>query len=200
MDEETKQRVFEPFFTTKEMGRGTGLGLASAYGIIKNHDGFVDVSSEKDYGTTFTIYLPASLKEVKKEKISKDMTIIRGKETVLLVDDEKIILDVGDEILRGLGYSVFLAGCGREAVEIFKEKKDEIDMVILDMIMPEMGGDEVFERIKEIRPDIKILLSSGYIIRDKRKEILERGCDGYIQKPYSVESLSWRIREILDAG
>ena len=138
MDEQTRERIFEPFFTTKEMGRGTGLGLASVYGIVKGHNGIIDVYSEKGQGATFTIYLPASEKElVREEKLFTD--IARGEGTILLVDDEDVIIDVGSEILEVLGYKVSVARSGREAIEIYKEKQNEIDMVILDMIMPGIG-------------------------------------------------------------
>jgi PAS domain S-box-containing protein len=197
MDKSTRQRIFEPFFTTREMGRGTGLGLASAYGIIKNHDGFINVYSEKNEGTTFNIYLPASEKEVIDEKeLAED--ILKGSETVLLVDDEDMIIDVGQDILKLLGYEVLPARGGEEAIEVYKKNHDKIDMVILDMIMPDLGGGETYDRLKEINPDIKVLLSSGYSINGQATEILERGCDGFIQKPFNIMDLSQKIREILD--
>jgi PAS domain S-box-containing protein len=184
MDEATRQRIFEPFFTTKEMGRGTGLGLASAYGIIKNHGGFINVYSEKGEGTTFNIYLPASESDVSGQKsgISKDVR--HGDETVLLVDDEEMIIDVGGQLLEKMGYKVLIAKSGKEATEIYEKNKDKIDIVILDMIMPDMSGGNTFDRLKEINPEIKVLLSSGYSINGQATEILERGCDGFIQKPF----------------
>jgi len=197
MDEATRQRVFDPFFTTKEMGRGTGLGLASAYGIIKNHDGIIDVYSEKGEGTTFNIYLPASEKKVIAEKeLAED--VLKGSGTVLLVDDEEIIIDVAKSILEQLGYTVLVARGGKEAVELYMKNRKEIDLVVLDMIMPEMGGGDAYDRLKEINPDIKVLLSSGYSINGQATEILERGCSGFIQKPFSVGDLSKKIRQILD--
>jgi two-component system cell cycle sensor histidine kinase/response regulator CckA len=198
MDESTKQRIFEPFFTTKEMGRGTGLGLASAYGIIKNHGGFITVWSEKGHGATFTIHLPASSKEKRKEDIMPDERIANGCETILLVDDEPMILDIGAEILETLGYKVLPAKSGKEGLKVFTQYKNEIDLVILDMIMPEMSGEDVFEKIKEIRPDTKTLLSSGYSLDGQAKTIMERGCGGFIQKPFRIESFATKIREILD--
>jgi len=196
MDEAVQRRIFDPFFTTKEMGRGTGLGLASVYGIIKNHGGFIDVYSEKGKGSTFSIYLPASDKKVLEEvKLPKD--VLKGAETVLLVDDEKMIIDVGKPMLEKLGYNTLIARSGKDATEIYKSKKDQIDIVILDMIMPEMGGGDAYDRLKKINPEIKVLLSSGYSVDGQATEILERGCNGFIQKPFSMKDLSQKIREIL---
>lgn len=197
MDKNTQQRIFEPFFTTKGLGRGTGLGLASAYGIVKNHGGFIDVFSEPGDGATFSIYLPASEKEVIEEADSLEK-VLKGTETVLLVDDEQMIIDVGQEILKTLGYKVLLAMSGKDALEIYEDKKGSIAMVILDMIMPGMGGGETYDNLKLIDPDIKVLLSSGYSISGQAAEILERGCDGFIQKPFKLRQLSAKIREVLD--
>ena len=197
MDEATKQRIFDPFFTTKEMGRGTGLGLASVYGIIKNHGGIIDVNSQKGEGATFTIYMPASDKAIIEEKGMSGETL-KGTETVLLVDDEDRIVDIGKKILKLMGYKVLVAKNGKEAIELYKKNQARIDIVILDMIMPEMGGGEAYDRLKEINPHIKVLLSSGYSIDGEATEILERGCNGFAQKPFSMKELSRRIREILD--
>ena len=197
MDQATQKRIFDPFFTTKEMGTGTGLGLASAYGITKNHNGVISVTSEKGVGTTFTIYLPASEKRVTEEK-ELAQKILMGKETILIVDDEDMIVKVGEAILTTLGYKVMTARSGEKALEVYEENKKKIDMVILDMVMPTMNGGEVYDRLKEIAPGIKVLLSSGYSIDGHATEILERGCDGFIQKPFNMEKLSRKIREILD--
>jgi two-component system, cell cycle sensor histidine kinase and response regulator CckA len=197
MDEATQQRIFDPFFTTKEMGRGTGLGLATVYGIIKNHDGFITVYSVKGKGSTFTIYLPASSKKVEMEKALSE-EIVRGRETVLLVDDEKIILEVGEEMLRSLGYKVFKAMSGNDAIEVYRKNQDAIDVVILDMIMPNRGGDDTYGDLKMMNPDIKVLLSSGYSITGQASEIMNRGCNGFIQKPFTIKKLSKKLREILD--
>jgi CheY-like chemotaxis protein len=123
---------------------------------------------------------------------------LKGDETLLLVDDEEMIIEVGEEILQTLGYKVLPAVSGKEALEIYKNKKDSIDMVILDMIMPGMGGGETYDNLKQINPEIKVLLSSGYSISGQAAEILERGCDGFIQKPFKLRQLSIKIREILD--
>jgi signal transduction histidine kinase/ActR/RegA family two-component response regulator len=197
MDEETRQRVFEPFFTTKEMGDGTGLGLASAYGIVKNHGGIINLQSEVGRGTTFDIYLPASDKQVQ-EAQEPEEDLLRGTETVLIVDDEDNILDVGKEMLTALGYEVMLAQGGKKALKVFNEHKDEIDLVILDLIMPEMAGGEVYDRIKEINPKAKALLSSGYNKDGQAAKVLERGCSGFIQKPFGMKDLSETVRAVLD--
>ncbi len=196
MDKETQKRIFDPFFTTKEMGQGTGMGLASAYGIIKGHGGYIDVDSEEGRGTTFRVYLPAARQAIP-EFVEKSRRPIEGTGTILLVDDEALILDVSVNLLEHLGYTVFGAKGGREAVEIFNAHKEEIDMIILDMIMPDMGGAEAFDRIKAIDPNVKVLLSSGFSIAGQAREILNRGCDGFIQKPFNLVELSKKISEIL---
>jgi nitrogen-specific signal transduction histidine kinase len=197
MDEKTRQRIFEPFFTTREMGRGTGLGLASAYGIIKNHKGFINVYSEKGQGSTFNIYLPASEKDAAKDKKTDEKVII-GTESILLVDDEDMIIEVGGAIIKNLGYQVWDAKNGKDAIEIYEKNHDKIDLVILDMVMPGMGGGEIYDRLKETNPDVKVLLSSGYSINGQATEILERGCNGFIQKPFNLLELSKKLREIFD--
>jgi len=197
MDAEVVDRIFDPFFTTKEIGRGTGLGLASAYGIIYNYGGFIEVVSEKYKGSTFSVYLPATDKTVALEKASQE-SIIRGEETLLLVDDEKMILDVGQEILEILGYEVLVATSGEAALELYQAHADRIDLVILDLIMPGMDGREIYTRLKEMNPEARVLLSSGYSINGEAAEIIEMGCDGFIQKPYNMGDLSAKVREILD--
>jgi CheY-like chemotaxis protein len=197
MDDRTKERIFEPFFTTKEMGRGTGLGLASAYGIIKSHGGVITVQSVKGQGTTFVIHLPASERRPEKEKTPISM-LLQGHETILLVDDEEMVLDVAVEMLKRLGYKILTAQSGQEALEIFKRHKEAIDLIVLDMIMPGMSGSETYNLLKNILPDIKVLLSSGYSISGEATEILNRGCQGFIQKPFDIKQVSCKIRDILD--
>jgi two-component system cell cycle sensor histidine kinase/response regulator CckA len=197
IDETIQHRIFDPFFTTKEVSRGTGLGLASVYGIIKNHSGIINANSKKGEGATFNIFLPASGKKIFKEKmIQKE--ILKGSETVLLVDDEDMILDVGRDLLEKLGYEVLTVKSGIEAIEIYRTNQKKINIVILDMVMPKMGGGDTYEKLKEIDPAVKVLLSSGYSIDGQASKILSRGCDGFIQKPFDIKSLSLEIRKILD--
>ena len=197
MDDATQQRIFDPFFTTKEMNRGAGLGLSSTYGIIKKHGGIIHVDSKKGEGTKFTIYLPATTEKVKKEEIELPEEILTGTETILLVDDEEVVIEVVEEMLEDMGYTVLSAKSGKEALEVFKKNIDRVDLIILDMIMPDMKGGDVYDRIKRLDPDIKVLLSSGYSIDGQATKILERGCNGFLQKPFSMELLSKKIREIL---
>jgi PAS domain S-box-containing protein len=197
MDRETCERIFEPFFTTKEMGRGTGLGLASVYGVIKSHGGYINVYSEIGQGTTFSIYLPASRKKIQKQVEETVATVAMGTGTILLIDDEEMIIKVGKELLQELGYKVLSALSGPEAIEIYKKNADEIDLVIMDLIMPGMSGSETFDGLKMINRDVKVLLSSGYSINGQASKILERGCDGFIQKPFNLIQLSDKIQQII---
>ena len=198
MNQDTMDRMFEPFFTTKGLSRGTGLGLASVYGIVKGHAGYIDVESLQGSGTTFHIYLPASEEGSAPEEASTQ-EIPKGTETVLIVDDESIVLEVCSNLLEQLGYGTMTAGSGREALEAFGKNHGRIDLFILDMIMPEMGGGETYDRLKAADPGVKVLLSSGYSLDGQAQEILDRGCDGFVQKPFDLEALSRKIRGILDS-
>ncbi|MEK6691804.1 MAG: response regulator [Nitrospirota bacterium] len=196
MDEETMKHIFEPFFTTKGIGRGTGMGLAMVYGVVKNHDGFISVDSEIGRGSTFTIYLPAVEKKPEREDEEvKEIPYGRGR--VLVVDDEEFIRGLSMEALEGLGYDVLEAADGKEAIEIYKAEKGKIDLVILDLIMPKMGGKETFEMLKEIDPDVKVLISSGYGIDPQARGMLDNGAKGFIQKPYNIVEIADMIRGFL---
>ena len=199
MDAATRERIFDPFFSTKNVGQGSGLGLASVYGIIKNHGGFINVYSERGEGTTFNIYLPASEREAEGESQGpKRHEIQYGQGTVLFVDDEEMIIEVGQAMLKNLGYRVYIARSGQGAIDLYEKQRGEIDLVILDMIMPDMGGGETYDRLKKIDGGVKVILSSGYSIKGQAKEIMDRGCSGFIQKPFAMEALSRKVREALD--
>ncbi len=198
MDAATRQRVFDPFFTTKEKSRGTGLGLASAYGIIKNHGGLITVYSEVGHGTTFAIYVPLSDRAVAHEAPAQ-LEMTTGSETILLVDDEAMIIEVGQAMLEKLGYHVITCDSGHDAVETVRSKGSRIDLVLLDMIMPGMDGGKTFDRIRELQPSMPVVLSSGYAINGRATQIMRRGCNGFIQKPFHLTELSEKIRQVLEA-
>lgn len=197
MDEKTKERIFEPFFTTKEMGRGTGLGLASVYGIIKGHHGFIEVESAVSGGTTFYIYIPASESTIPETAANPSETILRGEGTILLVDDEEGILEIGKSMLENLGYQVITSRTAEEALACYETQKERIKLVLLDMIIPGMNGGKIYDRIKTINPQVKVLLISGYSIEGEAREILARGCNGFIQKPFKIKELSKKIGDII---
>ncbi len=196
MDEETQKRIFDPFFTTKQKCRGTGLGLASAYGIIKNHRGYIYVTSELGVGTVFDIYLPISEKDPNAETALTN-EIFTGHGRILLVDDEQMILDVGQSMLEKLGYNVTISRGGEKTIEWVKNMGNEIDLVILDMIMPGIDGEEVFDYIQATCPGLPVLLSSGYTLDGKAEAIMQKGCSGFIQKPFTLSELSRQIRKVL---
>ena len=196
MDPQTLDRVFEPFFTTKQLGRGTGLGLASAYGIIRNHGGAITAESEIGRGTTFIIFLPATATQIlPKEEVPVALRMGHG--TILVVDDENLIIRLCSRLLPIMGYDVLSASGGKSALEIFRRERGRISLVILDMIMPEMGGGETFDALRALDPSVKILLASGYSLEDRAREIMKKGCNGFIQKPFGIAELSTKLAEIL---
>lgn len=203
MDQETQARVFDPFFSTKgtDDKKGRGLGLSTVYGIVKNHDGFILVDSNIGEGTSFHVWLPKSDNYDVQETVeeSHDITQRQGEsETILLVDDEEEVVNIGKNFLEELGYKPLVARDGFEAVEIFKIHKDKISLVVLDLIMPGMNGSQVFVEIKKIQENSKILISTGYTVDDKIKDLLNQGCQGFIQKPFSLNEFSHTLRKILD--
>jgi PAS domain S-box-containing protein len=199
MDTHTQARIFEPFFTTREKSQGTGLGLSSAFGIVKNHNGFITVRSEKGRGSTFSVFFPAT-SGAATEKPKPAGVARSGGNTILLVEDEEMVATIGRQMLERLGYRVIVAQTGDEALSLYEKLRAEIDLVILDMIMPGMGGGAVFDRIRAIDPQAAVLLSSGYSLNGQALKIMNRGCRGFIQKPFSIEQLKQKIREILSSG
>jgi two-component system, cell cycle sensor histidine kinase and response regulator CckA len=196
MDEATLARIFEPFFTTKEVGQGTGLGLATVYAIIKHHRGIIRVDSQPGRGTTFHIFLPVAAKAAITDSI-RDHKVLRGSGTVLLVDDEDGIRLVAGRILQQLGYQVLSAESGPRALEVYRQERGHIDLVILDMLMPGMGGAETFQELKGIDPEVRVLLSSGYSLDGETQQVMAAGACGFIQKPYRLSVLSHKVARIL---
>jgi CheY-like chemotaxis protein len=198
MDEKTREKIFEPFFTTKDVGRGTGLGLSMVYGIIKQHNGFIDVYSDPGTGTKFKIYLPLIKSEVKEAAKTEHSPVEGGIETVLVAEDDGAVRGFSKDILERFGYTVIEAEDGEKAIHRFMENKEKINLLLLDVIMPKKNGKEVYEEIKKIKPDIKALFLSGYpayIIQNKG--ILEEGID-FIPKPVTKNDLLRKVREVLD--
>ncbi len=200
MEKDVLENIFTPFYSAdhERYPEKKGLGLTFAREIIQNHSGVIDVWSSPDVGSSFSVILPLKETTDNIDIPAEDEKLVMGNESVLLVDDEERILTVGREICKALGYSVITAASGKEALKIYKEKKEQINLVILDMIMPEMNGLETFLALKKFNPNIKVLLSTGYSIDEKAQEMLRQGCKGYILKPYSVIDFSHKLREVLE--
>jgi signal transduction histidine kinase/FixJ family two-component response regulator len=206
MDEATKARIFEPFFTTKQVGKGTGLGLSMVYGIVKQHDGHINVYSEPEQGTVFKIFLPVVESEVEVEIDQVQTQIGGGNETILLAEDDEGLLNLASDVLDHLGYSVLQAKDGEEAVQIYEENRDQVDLLLLDVMMPRMGGPEAYDRIRQVNGDIPLIFITGYssdLVKSrfvKQNISLEALGAAVIQKPYNIEGLGRTIREVLDAS
>jgi CheY-like chemotaxis protein len=198
MDKETLEHIFEPFYTTKGSGEGTGLGLAMVFGIVKQHHGFIKCYSEVGHGTTFRIYLPAIISETHLDQPVVTAMPQGGTETILLVDDEELIRDLGKRILRKAGYTVLTAYNGKEALDLYRSNKGTISLVILDLIMPEMGGKQCLEELLRIDPQVKTLIASGFAANRQTTEALERGARGFVDKPYNMNQVLQVVRELLD--
>jgi PAS domain S-box-containing protein len=199
IDESLRQHIFEPFFTTKEVGKGTGLGLATVYGIIKQHDGFIQLESEPGIGTTFKIYMP--MVENQADSVTKRIPKISpgGSETILIAEDEKLIRDLAIKVLEGTGYKVYSASDGEEAIKVFERNANKIDLALLDIVMPKMSGLEAHKQMMSIKPNLKILFSSGYSARNFNSDsVLKEGVN-LIQKPFDMDTLLEKIRTVLDS-
>jgi PAS domain S-box-containing protein len=200
MDESVRSRIFEPFFTTKKIGTGTGLGLASAYGIIRNHNGIIKAESQKGKGSTFSIFLPAVEKSIERAETGDETgdEVITGNETLLLVDAEEGVRQVGKLMVEELGYDLLTAANGEEAVSLYRVHAKRVSAVILDMTMPEMSGSETFKKLRQVNPGVRVILSSGYDMNSEINELRQRGYAGFIQKPFDLALLSKKIREVID--
>ncbi len=200
MDKETLQRIFEPFFTTKEVGQGTGLGLSTVYGIVKGHGGHITCYSEPGQGTVFNIYLPAweQSGNGRTARTEFQMGPIRGDESILLVDDEEAVAGVAEKFLRRYGYSVLTASSGEEALEIYRARGEAIDLVVLDLGMPGMGGRKCLEELLKLDPQAKVIVASGYSINGQAADVIESGARGFLSKPYRLSDMLKKVREVLD--
>jgi two-component system, cell cycle sensor histidine kinase and response regulator CckA len=198
MDRQTLTHIFEPFFTTKEVGKGTGLGLATVYGIVKQHGGHITCYSEPGFGTTFKIYFPVIKKERNPEVSMIESPIQRGTETILLVDDEEPLRKLGSRILNEYGYRVMTASNGKEALELYQRECDSISLIILDLIMPEMDGKKCLAEVLRVNPKAKVVLASGYSEVGSASGSMAGGAKGFVQKPYNIRQLLTMIRSVLD--
>jgi PAS domain S-box-containing protein len=200
IDKAIAEHIFEPFYTTKELGRGTGLGLAMVYGIVSQHGGFIRCSSEVGRGTAFNVYFPA-IENLSESAV--EMSAVRpafGTETILLVDDEELVRDLGERVLTKAGYTVLSATNGIEALELFKKERKQIDLVILDLIMPEMGGKACLKELLKMDPEVRILLASGYAADAAANKTLEPGARGFVGKPFRFMELLRQVRNVLDGA
>lgn len=198
MEKEVLDHIFEPFFTTKKAGEGTGLGLAMVFGIVQGHGGHITCYSEPGMGTTFRIYFPVIETEAKPDDTTTQIVPSYGSETILLVDDEELIRDFGKKVLSRAGYHVLTAENGQEALEIYREKKNDIALVILDLIMPEMSGKECLEKLLQVDPKAKVIIGSGYLPEETTRESIQRQAKGFIGKPYQLKEILSLIRKVLD--
>ena len=190
-------KIYDPFFTTKEKGTGTGLGLAMVYNIIHQHNGFIDVYSEVGVGSTFNVYLPEYKQLDLLPQPGEEAQVVHGTGVILVIDDEDIVRLIARNILTECGYEVILAEDGREGIDIFRKMHDSISVVLLDMAMPGISGDDVFLELRKTKPDVKVLLSSGFRQDSRVEKVLSLGVSGFIQKPYSIMEMSRKMKEII---
>ncbi len=197
MDKDTLNRVFDPYFTTKWEKSGAGLGLSFVYGTVKGHGGYINIDSKPNNGTEVTIYFPAT-SEGEKDESSAEVEAVGGTETIMIIDDERAVLLILKNILTDAGYTVYDYNSGKAGLKAFKEKENPIDLVILDFIMPEMGGEEALKKLLEIDPDTKVILSSGYSVINQYRDIINLGAAGLVKKPFIANRLLREIRKALD--
>jgi PAS domain S-box-containing protein len=202
MNEATRSRIFEPFYTTKEIGKGTGLGLSLIYGILEKHNGFVDVESELGKGTTLHLYFPLSQQLVEPVLVQKQAPgeLPGGNETILIVEDEEMLRQLVKAVLEGTGYTVLTASDGEEAVETYKRHQGEIQLVLSDMGLPKFGGYEVYQRLKNLNPAVRMIFASGYLEPAMKSQIFREGVRDFIQKPYDADEVLRAIRSVLDVA
>jgi len=200
MDAATLARMFEPFFTTKRPGKGTGLGLSMVFSIVKGFGGEIRVDSHPGKGTLFEIFIPSSQKAPATAPTPKTVAARGGHECILLAEDEEVIREMAQIGLESKGYKVLSAPDGASALSTYRERRDEIDLVVADMVMPRISGPELFASMKEINPSVRVIVSSGYSHDQEGERMLRHGCLGYLQKPYSIESLNLAVRSVLDSG
>jgi nitrogen-specific signal transduction histidine kinase/ActR/RegA family two-component response regulator len=198
MDEKTRDRIFEPFFTTKAPGKGTGLGLAMVYGIVKQHAGFINCYSEPGHGTVFRIYLPLIDAPAEMETAQADQELRGGDETILLVEDDAVIREMVGELLEEFGYRVIKAVDGEDAVQTFRGAAAEVQLVILDVIMPKRNGKEAYDEISRIRPGVKALFMSGYTADIITDSLIKGDPRHFVSKPISISELLGKVRDLLD--
>ena len=199
MDKGTLEHIFEPFYTTKGVGEGTGLGLAMVHGIVKHHGGHIKCYSEPGKGTTFKLYFPALISEEKEEETAERPIPKGGSETILLVDDEELIRDLGSRILTKAGYTLITASNGKEALEIYQKRRGEISLVLLDLMMPEMGGKQCLEGLLSLNPSVKVIVASGFSANGPTKDALSAGAKAFVNKPYDMRQVLEVVRQVLDA-
>jgi two-component system, cell cycle sensor histidine kinase and response regulator CckA len=204
MDAKTREHIFEPFFTTKEPGKGTGLGLATVFGIIRQHGGFVSVDSEPNHGSTFRIYLPvvkSAAVDLAQPNLKPEENVLRGgNETLLVADDHEGIREMVRSALEGRGYRVLLAVNGEEAILTFENHSREISLVVLDMVMPRIGGLEAAKRMKQIRPELPVIFTTGYSSENEALSKVIASGGTVVEKPFDPGKLARRVRELLDAS
>ena len=199
MNSETQRHIFEPFFTTKEVGAGTGLGLASVYGIVKQHNGWINVYSERGEGTTFKIYLPLVQESARGEDDVKQDGVVGGYERILIIDDEDAIRNLAKRVLEQHGYTVLLASDGQEGLDTYFRERGRVDLIVLDLSMPRMSGREVLERLREQAPDVKVIISTGYAEGTQAEILQNLNISAYIYKPYRPLEIARLVRQVLDS-